>query len=182
MTDSPHSRRPGIVPIPGLGPAETWPDGLDTAFIDDLGDIPTPTSWPAVSSDRVIEEWASLRAWVEDLCARFAHLDHHVVPRCWWRHNEHVEALVALRDHERASFSDTAPAAAPVDWFRAMRDIAALLRAWTADTGCGASHQASLAVLRQPDNDEWADFIRGDSAARQRRQTEPARNAKGTDS
>jgi len=51
-----------------------------------------------------------------------------IIPAFWWRHNEHVEALVALRDHHHASFGDTAPATAPVDWFRALRDITVLLR------------------------------------------------------
>lgn len=124
-----------------MSEATAWPDPLGAwAEImamppaDDYGDIATPTSWPRVRADAA-GEWQELAAWVERLCRRFAHLDYHVVPRCWWRHNDHVEALVALRDHERASFADTAPATAPVDWFRAMRDMAALLRAWTGDGG-----------------------------------------------
>ncbi|MGH9074054.1 MAG: hypothetical protein ACRDZQ_08015 [Acidimicrobiales bacterium] len=89
-------------------------------------------------------------------------------------HNEHVEALVALRDHERSSFSDTAPATAPVDWFRALRDVAALLRAWTAEGGCGASHQAPPAVIRPVGTGEWDRFVEADVAARQAAEIEAA--------
>jgi hypothetical protein len=94
-------------------------------------------------------------------------LDHHVIPRCWWRHNGHVEALAALRDHERSSFADTAPATTPVDWFRALRDITALLKAWTADAGCGACHQAPSGPMRSIEPDDWAAFVTADVAARQ---------------
>ncbi len=127
--------------------AEECADIIGVPLDDDFPDIPTPTHWPH-SRQPTPSEWEELRAWVEELCGRFAHLDHHVIPRCWWRHNEHVEALAALRDHERSSFSDTAPATAPLDWFRALRDIAALLRAWTAEPGCGATHQPPPAALR----------------------------------
>ncbi len=109
----------------------------------DLGEIPGATHWPEVLGVDAVARWEELRAWVDQLQERFSHLDHHVVPRCWWRHNEHVEALSALRDHERSSFAATAPATAPVDWFRALRDVTALLRSWTGDLSCGAAHQDS---------------------------------------
>lgn len=105
---------------------------------DDFPDIPTPTYWLALPATDAADEWGELRAWVENLCGRFAHLDHHVIPRCWWRHNEHVEALAALRDHERSSYSDNAPATAPLDWFRALHNIAALLP--RLDRGAGLRH------------------------------------------
>ena len=88
---------------------------------------------------------------MEGLQQRFDHLDHHFIPACWWQHNEHVEALVALRDHEQVSFSEIAPATAPLDWFRALRDITTLLRAWTADLAC----------------DGWDEHIAADIAKRE---------------
>src|SRR4051794_8502857 len=103
-------------------------------------DVPTPTCWPQVCADNAGEEWEALQAWVEELKHRFHHLDHHVIPSCWLQHNEHVEALVALRDQERMSFSDNAPATAPIDWFRALRDITALMRSWTSELPCGTTH------------------------------------------
>jgi hypothetical protein len=95
-------------------------------------------------------------------------LDHHVVPRCWFKHNGHVEALVALRDHERVSFSDTAPATAPLDWLRALRDTAFLLRAWTADLPCGATHQAACVPLAAIDEDAWQRHIIDEASRRSR--------------
>jgi hypothetical protein len=132
-----------------------------------LDDIPSATHWPSLPARRAASEWRSLRDWVETLQARFAHLDHHVIPLCWWRHNEHVEALAALRDHERVSFLPTSPATAPVEWMRALRDIGTLLRAWTAEYPCGASHQEALSRLRQTHTDGWDDHVTADVGSRQ---------------
>lgn len=132
--------------------------------------IPTPTHWPQIPASDAQAEWNELRTWVEQLCERFAHLDHHVIPRCWWRHNEHVEALCALRDHERSSFSHTSPAIGPVDWFRALRDIGAMLRSWTGELGCGSTHHASPAMVLTPDVAEWERFVEHDGEARQSRE------------
>lgn len=107
----------------------------------DLAELAGPTHWPELSGEEAADTWAELAAWVSHLQDRFAHLDHHVVPRCWYRHNEHVEALTALRDHEQVSFGPSAPATAPLDWFRALRDIEVLLRSWTGQLACGATHQ-----------------------------------------
>lgn len=158
-----HDRPPG-------GPLDTSGnlhpgDSLRQLFgtVDDvLDEIPGATCWSAISPDDAPAAWEELRAWVDELRQRFAHIDHHVLPACWWRHNEHVEALVALRDHERASFSDTAPATAPLDWFRALRDIAALLRAWTAEQGCGAVHQDPPVRMQPVDEEAWEAFVSGD--------------------
>jgi len=140
----------------------------------ELADLPAPTHWPAIPAADATVEWDELAAWVEGLCDRFAHLDCHVIPRCWWRHNEHVEALAALRDHERSSFSTTAPVTAPLDWFRALRDVAALLKAWTGETGCGASHTDPPAPLRPVDRGEWDRHVAGDVARRRQREIDSA--------
>jgi hypothetical protein len=151
-----------------LGPATFDPTIADTRGFDtgDPADVAAPTHWPSLPSVDAAAEWGELRAWVETLQGRFVHLDHHVVPRCWWRHNDHVEALSALRDHERSSFAPTAPASAPLDWFRALRDIAALLKAWTADLGCGATHTSLPTPLRAFDDGEWDRFVTADVARR----------------
>ena len=149
-------------------PSTFDPTTFDSRGFDggDPADVAAPTHWPSVPSADAAAEWDELRAWVEALQGRFAHLDHHVIPRCWWRHNDHVEALSALRDHERSSFAPTAPATASLDWFRALRDIAALLKTWTADLGCGATHTAPPTPLRAVDDGEWDRFVAGDVVRR----------------
>ncbi len=148
-------------------------DSLDNGNLDDsaydgtdFADIPAPTHWPSLPSTDAASEWDELRTWVEALQGRFVHLDHHVIPRCWWRHNDHVEALAALCDHERSSFASTAPATAPVDWFRALRDITALLKTWTADLGCGATHTEPPLAPRPVEGPEWDRFVAADVARR----------------
>jgi hypothetical protein len=136
---------------------------FDTFDMDEIEDVPAATHWPSIVPADVPDHWDDIRAWVEQLQARFAHLDHHVIPRCWWQHNEHVEALSALRDHEIVSFAETAPATAPVDWFRAFRDITALLRSWTGELSCGADHKASPAAPPSaPGGEEWEAFVQAD--------------------
>lgn len=145
----------------------------------ELADVPAPTYWPAIPAADAAVEWDELAAWVEALCDRFAHLDCHVIPRCWWRHNEHVEALAALRDHERSSFSTTAPPTAPVDWFRALRDITALLKAWTGETGCGASHTDPPTPLRAVDRGDWELHVAGDIARRRQAEIDDSAGSDG---
>jgi hypothetical protein len=136
--------------------------GLRSAALPSLEDIPAATHWPSIPAGKAAREWQELREWVERLQQRFAHLDHHVIPPCWWRHNEHVEALAALRDHERVSYLASAPATAPVEWMRALRDIAALLRSWTGESPCGATHQESPARLRSSRLDGWDEHLAAD--------------------
>jgi hypothetical protein len=137
---------------------------------DRLDDIPGATYWPQVPAADAVARWGELRLWVEQLQERFSHLDHHVIPRCWWRHNEHVEALCALRDHELSSFVAAAPATAPTDWLRALRDVSGLLRAWTAELGCGSIHQTARAGVSAPATEEWETFVHADVERRQARE------------
>lgn len=147
--------------------------GITPPRLAALDDIPAATHWPSVPASQAANEWVELREWVDRLQRRFAHLDHHVIPPCWWRHNEHVEALVALRDHERVSFLACAPATAPLEWMRALRDIVGLLRSWTAEHPCGASHHD--VPLRQGESEVsgWDDYVAAD--LERRRRDEPGR-------
>lgn len=145
----------------------------------DFADVPAPTQWPALPAADAAVQWDELRNWVEALQARFAHLDHHVIPRCWWRHNEHVEALVALKDHERACYADTAPATAPVDWLRALRDVASLLKAWTAEVGCGSAHQDPPAPLQVVEAGGWERHVEADVLRRHEHEIEAAATPDG---
>jgi hypothetical protein len=129
-------------------------------------DIPSATHWPTLDREKAAQEWEQLRGWVEQLRRRFEFLDHHVIPYCWWRHNGHVEALAALRDHERVSFAELAPATAPLDWLRALRDTSAMLRSWTADLACGAVHQPPISQSSAFDQEEWSRHVQTDLADR----------------
>jgi hypothetical protein len=129
-------------------------------------DIPAATHWPSLDREKAAQEWEQLRGWVDELRRRFEFLDHHVIPYCWWRHNGHVEALAALRDHERVSFAELAPATAPLDWLRGLRDTAAILRSWTADLACGTVHQPPISQSPTFDPDEWSRHVEADLAAR----------------
>jgi hypothetical protein len=137
----------------------------------ELDEIVGPIHWPDLSADEVVREWATLRSWVDGLMARFSHLDHHVIPRCWFRHNSHVEALCALRDQERVNYSDTAPGTAGVDWHRAFRDIEGRLREWTAQLACGATHEPRTRPAHSvATSGEWDAFVEKDTECRSRRE------------
>jgi hypothetical protein len=134
----------------------------------DLEEITSPLYWPDLSAEELAHEWVVLRRWVEELMARFGHLDHHVIPRCWFRHNGHVEALVALRDQERVNYGETAPGTAAVDWHRGFRDIEARLREWTGQLACGASHEARPRAGHVIDPAEWGRFVTDNTDQRNR--------------
>jgi hypothetical protein len=148
--------------------------GLYGPGVAELGDLPAATYWPGIPALDAGKEWTELRDWVRGLQDRFSHLDHHVIPGCWWRHNEHVEALVALRDHERVSFTATAPPTAPADWFRALRDLSAMMRSWASDSGCGAAHNDPSVRLKPLDSDAWEVHVAGDVARRQQHELDAA--------
>jgi hypothetical protein len=129
-------------------------------------DVPVATHWPTLDREKAAQEWEKLRGWVDELRVRFEFLDHHVIPHCWWRHNGHVEALAALRDHELVSFAELAPATAPLDWLRGLRDTAAILRGWTSGLACGAVHQPPISQTPTFDQDAWRRHVEADLAAR----------------
>ena len=126
-----------------------------------------PLHWPSEPAVDVADDMAALRGWVEELVERFAHLDHTVIPVCWWRHNSHVEALQALKDHERVSYADSANATAAVEWHRAFLIIESRLREWTAWSGCAAGHKDPIRQRRGMDEAEWENHVAEVSARRE---------------
>lgn len=157
--------------MPDVEHCPDWPEDALAAFRhhpmpdadEAVAEVPTATHWPEVPAGEAAMRWAELRSWVDHLLERFACLDHHVIPRCWWRHNEHVEALSALRDHELGTFFGDAPATAPLDWLRALRDVVQLLRTWTAETGCSAQHRPPSTISHAvEDPSEWHEFVAAD--------------------
>ena len=129
-------------------------------FFGNLDDLAPegPTFWPDLAAGEARSEWEELQTWVHRLVARYD-LDSHVVPACWYRHNQLVEALVSLRDHERGSFSVTSPPTAAVDWQRALRDIESRLRAWTAELRCDNRHHPGHDVRRVLVEGDWNDWL-----------------------
>ena len=132
----------------------------------DLDELTGPVYWPDLTPGEARQEWASLRTWVEALVGRFPHLDHHVIPRCWYRHPGHVEALAALRDAERVNFAETAPGTAGVDWHRAFQTIEIRLRDWTGQLACGATHESRTRQSQPIDPTEWEQFVTEDGTRR----------------
>ena len=127
-----------------------------------------PLYWPAIPAADIEREFRDLRAWVQELLERFEHLDHKAIPPCWWRHNGHVEALQALRDHERMSYAESSPGQAATSWHREFQFIEARLREWT--TLLRVRARSTARPSRQPrliDEEAWEAHLQ---AERQRRQ------------
>lgn len=124
----------------GLPPLEV--DG--PLYGSGFGELASPVHWPSLTTEERERRTGELQDWVDQLLSRFA-FDTRVIPPCWLRHNGMVETLSALRDHERASYADAAPATAAVDWLRALRDVESLLRDLAGKTQCTAqAHRPEL--------------------------------------
>lgn len=108
-----------------------------------------PAYIPSLTGAERVAFMADLSPWVWTLVDRFA-IDARVVPPCWEQHNGLVEALSALRDHERGSYAADADPRSAVDWFRAFRDIEARLTELAALTQCSAQQHRSPAPRRPP--------------------------------
>ncbi len=111
----------------------------------DVGPLHLP-SLTAAERDAVMPD---LGVWVDRLVDRFA-LDARVVPPCWERHNSLVEALSALRDHERGSYAADADPRSAVDWLRAFREVRSLLTELAALTQCSANQHRDPPARRVP--------------------------------
>jgi hypothetical protein len=119
------------------GPGE-HPSGPPLEF----GQLAGPIHLPSLTPAERLHAMEQLREWVAALVIRF-HIDSRVIPPCWEQHNGMVEALAALRDHERDCYAETAPPSAAVDWFRAIREIEGRLIEIAALTNCTArEHRA----------------------------------------
>src|SRR4051812_25184801 len=125
-----------------------------------------PLLWPDLSAERALAEWPALRRWVEVLEARYPSSVR--LPACWWRHNDFVESLSALRDFERAAFAPNAPATSAVDWQRALSEVAGRLEFWTRRLSCavpGRDHDViDLTPSDEPDG--WREFVASDARRR----------------
>jgi len=111
-----------------------------------------PLHWPTLQEADLVDAQASLTVWVEELVDRFDLA--RAVPACWNLHNQHVEILQALRDHERGSYSPNADPGAAVDWLRAVRDLTDILTEATRRAGCSTA-QHHPAPARTWSTDQW---------------------------
>jgi hypothetical protein len=148
---------PGRV-VSGQLPLDVEDDGADiwtatrtsTLVGTRSGSSTAPSTGRPSRCRNAIAGWTSWRSGSTRLISRFA-LDTRVIPPCWPRHNALVEALSALRDHERASYHQTAPPTAAVDWLRALRDVEALLRSIAAQTQCTTqTHRSEIRRVPRP--------------------------------
>ena len=127
-------------------------DPFEKAF----GQLAGPVHWPSLTESELPQALADLREWVEQLVDRFA-IEIRVIPPCWYRHHGMVEALSALRDHERMSFSDHGSPTGAVDWLRAFREIELRLMDLAARTQCSVQeHRADAARLWRTNEHDWS--------------------------
>jgi hypothetical protein len=102
---------------------------------DAFDQLDGPVHLPSMTAPERERVMGQLREWVPRLVRRFA-IEPRVIPPCWEQHNGMVEALFALKDHERVSYAETAPPSAPAEWFRAFSEIEARLSSIGALTQC----------------------------------------------
>lgn len=116
---------------------------------DAFGQLDGPVHLPSLTAPERERAMAQLREWVPLLVRRFA-IEPRVIPPCWERHNGTIEALLALKDHERACYAESAPPTAAVEWFHAYREIEARL------TSLGALTQCTVHEHRPSHLQAWA--------------------------
>jgi hypothetical protein len=148
------SRDPRRDALRGFEPRETSAERPD--------DNQPPIHWPTLGAIPAAREWTVLGTWVDEMRSRYPGLDSYVVPACWYTHESLVSALQALKDHERVAYAATSPGSAAVDWHRALRDLSALLRQFTADLRC--DHGTEFA-----ERETFEEFVKGDISRRRRR-------------
>ena len=141
-------------------------------FSAEFENLEGPTHWPSLLPDEADQAWADLREWVERLVDRFG-LETRAVPPCWYRHNTLVEALSALRDHERISFAPSASPTAAVDWLRALREIEHRMSEACARTQCSVNeHRPDPQRTWHTDQHQWQTFIEADIHDREQQLTD----------
>ena len=131
--------------------------GLDVdPFEKAFGQLVGPVHWPSLTETERVQAFGDLRERVEQLVDRFA-IEIRVIPPCWYRHNGMVEALSALRDHERMSFSEHGSPTGAVDWFRAFREVELRLMDLAARTQCSVQeHRADAARPWRANEHDWS--------------------------
>jgi hypothetical protein len=163
MTELLNGSAPRSLAISSLAPRDVTPATPSTSREKPPGttSIP-PLHWPSLGPFAAESAWAELLSWVDELRTRYRGLDSYVVPGCWYQHEALVMTLQSLKDHERVAYGPDAPGTAATDWHRALRDLTAMLRQFSADLRCG--HGPEDAV-----NEQVEQFVERDIARRRRR-------------
>jgi hypothetical protein len=119
---------------------------------DAFGQLDGPVHLPSLTAQERDRAMSQLRGWVALLVRRFA-IEPRVIPPCWEQHNGMVEALFALKDHERVCYAEAASPTAAVEWFLAYREIEARLISLAAFTHCTRQEHRSAPVQDWARND-----------------------------
>lgn len=161
----------GMLP-PAIGPESPVVTALTelsarlSAEGGDFEEFDGPLYWPTREADRAEWDWPSLAGWVARLRARFPHMTSRI-PDCWYQHNDLVEALLALRDHERVSYASSAPGSAAVEWHRAFRDMEARWDGWIKRFTCSIPGKGHPPLnLNTPLPAGFAEFVQTDLTQR----------------
>ncbi|HVC13228.1 MAG TPA: hypothetical protein VND62_00035 [Acidimicrobiales bacterium] len=132
----------------------------------DLDELTGPVYWPDLTQGEARQEWASLRTWVEPLCERFPHLDHHVIPAAG--SSTPVMSKPSRRSATRSESPTPRSLLAPPrsTWHRAFQLTEARLRDWTGQLPCGATHESRTRQSQPIDPTEWEQFVTEDATRR----------------
>lgn len=155
----------------GSGRAHESLFAVDHDDVDiDIDVLAGPVHWPSVPSSEIAERFQQLRDWVEQLIDRFEHLNHTIIPPCWWQHNGHIEALQALKDHERISYADTSPGQAALAWHHDLQFTEQRLREWTTSHGCDRkTHRTPIRTTTTVDDETFSAHLQTEQARRAER-------------
>ena len=136
------------------------------AGADDVATTPRPIAWYRLTPEEAAEEWDALRRWLDEVRIRFPSMTR--LPECWYRHNELVEILSALRDHERICFAPTGHASGPVEWHRSFREVEARIEVWVKRFACNVPGRGHEVLPASDEESAWTEFVIADVARRQR--------------
>jgi hypothetical protein len=173
----------GEIPASDIGAQPVAPDAaaLIDAQLESLFSRKSsgPLNWRTMPGADAIDEWQTLREWVDATRREFA-LDHRTIPPCWYRHPALVSVLSALRDHWSAAHDPMAGLNGPSEWHRAFMLLETRLRDWAARTGCTASQHRRDVIAEYPDGyDEWKTHVDDDVALREERELDDDLNING---
>lgn len=119
-----------------------------------------PAHSPSLSAEEAPLEWEDLRRWVEQYRQRYPIVP--ALPECWWRHNNIVELLAALRDHERFSYGRAAPGTAGMEWQRARQQAELQLEFWIKRLPCGTPGRGHPPLAGVDISSEWNAHVQQD--------------------
>ena len=143
---------------PELRQALANTDPLDDDVYD-LGGIPRPVRWNALSHEEARSQWDRLIPWVSWLTTRYA-LPQSLVPGCWPWHGALVEELTALQGAYEVAYNDNQAATAMLEWHAMFAMCRARLTEWASVTRCARDDHRAAPQQGWPDDPMWALALR----------------------